>query len=194
MSSNEIFSSLEEDAKKQREIPTDEKLSKLTSICRRLVNKKREYSDYKSLASKSYEELKDIREKEIPDAMMSLNISKFVMDDGTEIAVKDELYASINESKRKEALEWLDNNGLGDIIKHDITISFARGEHEEAERIKGVLQDNGQDSYLEKATVHPQTLKATFKDLRNKGEEIPDGLFNWYETPLAKVKLSKGEK
>jgi|TARA_Y100000114_G_scaffold36271_2_gene31779 hypothetical protein len=194
MSSNEIFSSLEEDAKKQREIPTDEKLSKLTSICRRLVNKEREYSDYKSLASKSYEELKDIREKEIPDAMMSLNISKFVMDDGTEIAVKDELYASINESKRKEALEWLDNNGLGDIIKHDITISFARGEHEEAERIKGVLQDNGQDSYLEKATVHPQTLKATFKDLRNKGEEIPDGLFNWYETPLAKVKLSKGEK
>ena len=194
MSSNEIFSSLEEDAKKQREIPTDEKLSKLTSICRRLVNKEREYSDYKSLASKSYEELKDIREKEIPDAMMSLNISKFVMDDGTEIAIKDELYASINESKRKEALEWLDNNGLGDIIKHDITISFARGEHEEAERIKGVLQDNGQDSYLEKATVHPQTLKATFKDLRNKGEEIPDGLFNWYETPLAKVKLSKGEK
>jgi len=194
MSSNEIFSSLEEDAKKQREIPTDEKLSKLTSICRRLVNKEREYSDYKSLASKSYEELKDIREKEIPDAMMSLNISKFVMDDGTEIAVKDELYASINESKRKEALEWLDNNGLGDIIKHDITISFARGEHEEAESIKGVLQDNGQDSYLEKATVHPQTLKATFKDLRNKGEEIPDGLFNWYETPLAKVKLSKGEK
>lgn len=194
MSSNEIFSSLEEDAKKQREIPTDEKLSKLTSICRRLVEKEREYSDYKSLAGKSYEQLKDIREKEIPDAMMSLNISKFVMDDGTEIAVKDELYASINESKRKEALEWLDNNGLGDIIKHDITISFARGEHEEAERIKGVLQDNGQDSYLEKATVHPQTLKATFKDLRNKGEEIPDGLFNWYETPLAKVKLSKGEK
>ena len=48
MSSNEIFSSLEEDAKKQREIPTDEKLSKLTSICRRLVNKEREYSDYKS--------------------------------------------------------------------------------------------------------------------------------------------------
>jgi hypothetical protein len=194
MSSNEIFSSLEEDAKKQREIPTDEKLSKLTSICRRLVEKEREYSDYKSLAGKSYEQLKDIREKEIPDAMMSLNISKFVMDDGTEIAVKDELYASINESKRKEALEWLDNNGLGDIIKHDITISFARGEHEEAERIKGVLQDNGQDGYLEKATVHPQTLKATFKDLRNKGEEIPDGLFNWYETPLAKVKLSKGEK
>tara|TARA_R100000773_G_C4219346_1_gene117918 strand:+ start:1275 stop:1856 length:582 start_codon:yes stop_codon:yes gene_type:complete len=192
--SNEIFSSLEEDAKKQREIPTDEKLSKLTSICRRLVEKEREYSDYKSLASKTYEQLKDIREKEIPDAMTSLNISKFVMDDGTEIAVKDELYASINESKRKEALEWLDGNGLGDIIKHDITISFARGEHEEAERIKGVLQDNGQDSYLEKATVHPQTLKATFKDLRNKGEEIPDGLFNWYETPLAKVKLSKGEK
>ena len=192
--SNEIFSSLEEDAKKQREIPTDEKLSKLTSICRRLVEKEREYSDYKSLASKTYEQLKDIREKEIPDVMTSLNISKFVMDDGTEIAVKDELYASINESKRKEALEWLDGNGLGDIIKHDITISFARGEHEEAERIKGVLQDNGQDSYLEKATVHPQTLKATFKDLRNKGEEIPDGLFNWYETPLAKVKLSKGEK
>ena len=41
MSSNEIFSSLEEDAKKQREIPTDEKLSKLTSICRRLVEKER---------------------------------------------------------------------------------------------------------------------------------------------------------
>ena len=126
--------------------------------------------------------------------MASLNISKFVMDDGTEIAIKDELYASIKKEKEKEALTWLDDNGLGDIIKHDITLSFARGEHEEAERIKGVLKKNGQDNYDEKASVHPQTLKATFKDLRNKGEDIPEELFNWYETPLAKVKLSKGEK
>jgi len=192
--SSEIFSSLEEDAKQQREIPTDEKLGKLNLVCRKLVEKERQYAEYKSLASKTYEEIKDVKEKEIPDVMASLNISKFIMDDGTEIAIKDELYASVKEDKRTEALEWLDSQGLGDIIKHDITLSFARGEHEEAERIKDVLENNGQNSYLEKATVHPQTLKATFKDLRNKGEDIPEELFNWYETPLAKVKLSKGEK
>ena len=56
------------------------------------------------------------------------------------------------------------------------------------------MKENGQNNYDEKASVHPQTLKATFKDLRNKGEDIPEDLFNWYETPLAKVKLSKGEK
>lgn len=192
--STEIFSSLEEDAKQQREIPTDEKLGKLNAVCRKLVEKERQYAEYKTLASQTYEEIKDVKEKEIPDVMASLNISKFVMDDGTEIAIKDELFASIKEDKRIQALQWLDDNGLGDIIKHDITISFARGEHEEAERIKGVLKDNGQNSYDEKASVHPQTLKATFKDLRNKGEDIPEELFNWYETPLAKVKLSKGEK
>ena len=192
--STEIFSSLEEDAKQQREIPTDEKLGKLNLVCRKLVEKERQYAEYKTLASQTYEEIKDVKEKEIPDVMASLNISKFVMDDGTEIAIKDELYASIKKEKEKEALTWLDDNGLGDIIKPDITLSFARGEHEEAERIKGVLKENGQDNYDEKASVHPQTLKATFKDLRNKGEDIPEELFNWYETPLAKVKLSKGEK
>ena len=155
--SSEIFSSLEEDAKQQREIPTDEKLGKLNLVCRKLVEKERQYAEYKSLASKTYEEIKDVKEKEIPDVMASLNISKFIMDDGTEIAIKDELYASVKEDKRTEALEWLDSQGLGDIIKHDITLSFARGEHEEAERIKDVLENNGQNSYLEKATVHPQT-------------------------------------
>ena len=95
--STEIFSSLEEDAKQQREIPTDEKLGKLNLVCRKLVEKERQYAEYKTLASQTYDEIKDVKEKEIPDVMASLNISKFVMDDGTEIAIKDKvLQAAVN--------------------------------------------------------------------------------------------------
>jgi hypothetical protein len=51
--STEIFSSLEEDAKQQREIPTDEKLGKLNLVCRKLVEKERQYAEYKTLASQT---------------------------------------------------------------------------------------------------------------------------------------------
>ena len=45
----------------------------------------------------------------------------------------------------------------------------------------------------EKSTVHPQTLKATVKEMVQSGQNLPEEFFSVYEAKVANVKLSKGE-
>ena len=51
--------------------------------------------------------------------------------------------ATITEANKEEAFNWLRNNGLGDIIKNEISVSFGRNEDNKAasmlnlRRVKG---------------------------------------------------------
>ena len=194
MADVDIFQSLEEDAKRQKEIPNDEKFKQLNTLAKSLVDTKNDISVAEENVSKLKESYKQIRENDLPDMMNSLNMDQFKLTDGTVISVKDDVFASIKADKNVEALQWLDDNGLGDIIKHKISISFNRGEHDDAEKFKEMFGQSFKQELDEKSTVHPQTLKATAKEMVNSGQNLPDDFFSVYEAKVANVKIPKGEK
>jgi|TARA_R110000744_G_scaffold62471_7_gene128967 hypothetical protein len=189
----DIFQSLEQDAKSQKEIPNDEKFKQLNTLAKRFIDTKDDISVAEENVSKLKESLKQIKENDLPDMMSSLNMDQFKLTDGTVIAIKDDVFTSIKADKNVEALQWLDDNGLGDIIKHKISISFNRGDHEDAEKFKEMFNGSFKQELDEKSTVHPQTLKATVKEMVNNGQTLPDTLFNVYEAKIANVKIPKGE-
>jgi|TARA_R110000824_G_scaffold152838_5_gene324223 hypothetical protein len=189
----DIFQSLEQDAKSQKEIPNDEKFKQLNTLAKRFIDTKDDISVAEENVSKLKESLKQIKENDLPDMMSSLNMDQFKLTDGTVIAIKDDVFTSIKADKNIEALQWLDDNGLGDIIKHKISISFNRGDHEDAEKFKEMFNGSFKQELDEKSTVHPQTLKATVKEMVNNGQTLPDTLFNVYEAKIANVKIPKGE-
>ena len=189
----DIFQSLEQDAKSQKEIPNDEKFKQLNTLAKRFIDTKDDIYVAEENVSKLKESLKQIKENDLPDMMSSLNMDQFKLTDGTVIAIKDDVFTSIKADKNIEALQWLDDNGLGDIIKHKISISFNRGDHEDAEKFKEMFNGSFKQELDEKSTVHPQTLKATVKEMVNNGQTLPDTLFNVYEAKIANVKIPKGE-
>jgi len=193
MADVDIFQSLEQDAKRQKEIPNDEKFKQLNTLAKRFIDTKDDISVAEENVSKLKESLKQIKENDLPDMMSSLNMDQFKLTDGTVISIKDDVFASIKSDKNVEALQWLDDNGLGDIIKHKISVSFNRGEHEDAEKFKEFFGKSFKQELDEKSTVHPQTLKATAKEMVHSGQNLPDTLFNVYEAKIANVKIPKGE-
>ena len=193
MSNIDIFESLEADAKAQKEIPSDEKVKQLNTLAKRFVDTKRDISVAEETVSKLKENLKQIKESDLPDMMASLNMDQFKLTDGTVITVKDDVFASIKSDKQVEALQWLDDNGLGDIIKHKISIAFNRGEHEDAEKFKEMFGKSFKQDMDERSSVHPQTLKATVKEMVHSGQTLPEEFFSVYEAKVANVKISKGE-
>jgi hypothetical protein len=193
MSNIDIFKSLESDAKEQKEIPSDEKFKQLNTLAKKFVDTKNDISVAEEEISKLKDNLKQIRENDLPEMMSSLHMDQFKLTDGTVIMVKDDVFASIKKDKQVEALQWLDDNGLGDIIKHKISISFNRGEHEDAEKFKKQFGESFKQDMDEKSTVHPQTLKATVKEMVQSGQNLPEEFFSVYEAKVANVKLSKGE-
>ena len=77
-----------------------------------------------------------------------------------------------NKSKIDEALDWLRNNNHGDLIKNTVSIDYARGEDNAAEKMKQDLRTQGQ-SFTDKTGVHPQTLKAFVREQTESGKNLP---------------------
>jgi len=172
--------------------PTDSKLKIITRIGEKVVEKKKVIAKIEEEVKLAREQLRKIVEEELPDAMTSVNLKYFELIDGTEFSVKEEIFVSITEDKRAGALKWLETNGHGDLIKHDVKVSFGRGDHDHAENLKKILGKSFKSiPYDERMTVHSGTLKAFAKERYSLGETLPEEHFSVYEANIAKVKLGK---
>ena len=89
----------------------------------------------------------------IPQLMDKMNLKTLKLKDGSELSVKNRFFASIIADKKAEAIKWLRDNGLGDIVDNNIVVSFG----------------------------HHARLSAVMSDLKDKNLEIPSDLFSSYE-------------
>ena len=126
----------------------------------------------------------------IPTMMQEMNISTLKLADGSSVEVKPVYGASISASKKEEAYTWLRNNGLGDLIKNEVTVSFGRNEDNKASDYAILAQGQGYEP-VQKLKVEPMTLKALVRERLESGQEMPSDLFNVFTGNRTKVTRSK---
>lgn len=139
------------------------------------------------------EELKQLKQQAdaisgevIPTMMQELNISTLKLADGSAVEVKPVYGASISAERKEEAFEWLRSNGLGDLIKNEVTVSFGRNEDNKAIAYATLAQGQGfQPS--QKLKVEPMTLKALVRERLESGKEMPTELFNVFAGNRTKI-------
>jgi hypothetical protein len=131
--------------------------------------------------------VKDLKEDEryfscmvIPKLMEDMNLSSLKLRDGSELSVKKIYSASIKADKKAEAINWLRENGLGDIVKNNITVSFGQNEDNKATEYAVLARSNGYEP-IQEEKVHPSTLKVVMKEWNEKGHEVPEELFNTFD-------------
>ena len=142
-------------------------------------------------------ELKELKRKVdlmsgevIPTMMQEMNISTLKLADGTSVEVKPIYGASILVAKREEAFKWLRDNGLGDLIKNDVTVTFGMSEDIKASDYAGLAKRQGYEP-IQKVSVHTGTLKALVRERIESGKEIPTELFNVFAGNQTKIKRKK---
>ena len=64
----------------------------------------------------------------IPTMMTEMGLSELKLSDGSHLKVATSYKAHISEANKEAAYNWLRNNGLGDIIKNEISVSFGKNE------------------------------------------------------------------
>ena len=64
----------------------------------------------------------------IPTMMAEMGLSHLKLMDGSSVDVKPNYSANISIANREKAFNWLRENGLGDIIKNEISVAFGRNE------------------------------------------------------------------
>jgi len=134
--------------------------------------------------------LHQITDEQLPEALEEMNLQKFTLTDGSEISVKPIYSASIPKDRREEAYGWLRENGFGDLVKNNVTVTFGRGEDDRATGFQQLCYDKGFDPVqLEK--VEPMTLKGWLRERVEAGHAIPMDLFGAYIANRATITRRK---
>lgn len=160
-----LYQSAQEDS-----LPPDQVLAGLAAAARtrrevadRLTQLEGELGDTKAL-------LRQYDEVMIPDLMSSIGMATFQLDDGTTVKVAPFVDVSVREDDRATAWEWLDQQGFGDIVKHEVSVSLGKGDGELADAAVQALENMGL-SVRDRLSVHPGTLKAFVSEQIKKAAE-----------------------
>ena len=113
----------------------------------------------------------------IPTMMSEMGLSHLKLMDGSSVDVKPNYSSTITVANREKAFNWLRNNGLGDIIKNEISVSFGRNEDNKAADYAALAQERGYQP-TQKLKVEPMTLKALVRERLEAGKEMPTEIFN----------------
>ena len=143
---------------------------KLTNLEDELANKEKELKELKR-------KVELVSGEVIPTMMQEMNISTLKLADGTSVEVKPVYGASIPVAKREEAFKWLRDNGLGDLIKNDVTVTFGMSEDIKASDYANLAKGQGYEP-VQKLKVEPMTLKALVRERVESGKDMPSDLFN----------------
>ena len=136
------------------------------------------------------EELRNVREHDLPDALAEAGLSEIKLADGSRIKVEPFVNAHISKANLEQAHAWLETNGFGDLIDKEINAKFGitNAELEKFQRMFSHLQEHG-CKLTTKEAVHHMRLKAFAKEQLEKGTDVPVDLFGLYtglKTTIAK--------
>ena len=118
-----------------------------------------------------------------PDGTLNRAETKSILGPHSAIAAEAAFYAkvkygaNISVANREKAFNWLRENGLGDIIKNEISVSFGRNEDNKAADYAALAEERGFQP-TQKLKVEPMTLKALVRERIEAGKELPTELFN----------------
>ena len=136
------------------------------------------------------EELKEVAEVQLPDALKETGVSEFSLVDGTKVSVSAFYSARITTENKEKAFDWFRKNGHADLIKNTVSVSFGRAEDETANSL--LMELDGQGFHPEqKEWVEPMTLKGFVREQVEKGNDLPFATLNIYVGQKTKITKSK---
>jgi hypothetical protein len=165
----------------------DDDIQGVAALAKRAKSLSKEIDDLEKTLSERKENYRKLTEDSLPEALASLGMTSFRMEDGSSIDIKPFYGASIKAERQAEAFAWLREHGYDDLIKNTVSVRFGKGEDELCTRLIDNLKGTG---YIpeQNQKVEPMTLKAWVKEQVEKGKEFPTELFGAFIGKKAVIK------
>lgn len=127
--------------------------------------------------------LKILLEVAIPEAMLAVGMRDIGLADGSRVKIESFHYGSITAKTKVKAHQWLEEHGFGGLITRKVNVEFGKDSEGYAGLAAYIKSFNLRCT--EKEGVHPQTLGAFIRNQVEKGEPVPQDLFNIYSGTVA---------
>ena len=158
-------------------ITKTDNIQSLADQVERLENLNQEVKKDEEDLKQKKKNLEHISGEVIPTMMAEMGLAHLKLMDGSSVDVKPHYSANITIANKEAAFKWLRDNGLGDIIKNEISVSFGRNEDNKAADYAVLAQERGFQP-TQKLKVEPMTLKALVRERIEAGKDMPTELFN----------------
>tara|TARA_R110000751_G_scaffold287886_1_gene392803 strand:- start:62 stop:628 length:567 start_codon:yes stop_codon:yes gene_type:complete len=136
---------------------------------------------------------RELSEISIPEAMQAAHCDEYKCSEehgGARIKITDFITARVKKDD-DEALDWLRENGAGQLIKNTVSVDFDLNEDSEAQGLIEDLQQRNMNC-KQKQGVHSGTLSAWVREEFMNGRSVNLDLLNVYQ--CKKTKLTIQEK
>ena len=150
-------------------------------------------ADIKETENKLKEKKKELERlsgEVIPTMLSEMGLSELRLQDGSSIKVSTSYRAHISVANKEAAFNWLRKNGLGDIIKNEISVSFGRNEDNKAADYAELAKGQGFQP-TQKMKVESMTLKALVRERIEAGKEMPTEIFGVFSENKTTIKRNK---
>ena len=165
------------EADQQDAMKKTDNIQSLADQVERLETLQKEVNFVEEQLKQKKKNLEHLSGEVIPTMMSEMCLSHLKLMDGSSVDVKPYYSANISIANKESAFNWLRSNGLGDIIKNEISVSFGRNEDNKAVDYAALAEERGFQP-TQKLKVEPMTLKALVRERIEAGKEMPTEIFN----------------
>jgi len=133
-------------------------------------------------------EADDIGSRVIPELLAEQGLTELKLKDGSKVSVKKEFRATLpkDDIRREAAYKWLRDQGLGDIIKNNVFVTFGKGEDDKAKQLLDLAAENGFEPQ-QKSDVAWNTLTALYQERIQAGLDMPSDCFSLWIKDKTKI-------
>ena len=122
----------------------------------------------------------------IPELLAEQGLSSLKLADGSGVEVKKTYSCTVKKDSMESAYKWLRENGLGDLIKNEVAVTFGKGEDNKAEQLLSLAEQEGYEPQ-QKQKVEPMTLKALYRERVEAGLDMPSEFFHTFVKDQSKI-------
>lgn len=172
------------------DVANDSKLKRVSALAQQQANLEAALAATNESAKALGEQLRTVREIDLPAAMDEAGLSKFTTSSGLQVSVSERF--SCGNLKTAVGLDWLRAHDGADLIKREVEVTFSRGEDADAAALAAELAKRyrGHD-IKDYSQVVWNTLSSWVKERVEAGEEVDFEALGVALLRQAKIKLPK---
>ena len=170
----------------QQEIIEKSDINTLAKYCQELRSYEDEIADLEDKIKHKKDQADKISSEIIPNLLAEQGLSSLKLADGSGVEVRKAYSCTVKKDNIESAYKWLRENGLGDIIKNEVAVTFGKGEDNKAQELLDLAVSNGYEPQ-QKSKVEPMTLKALYRERVEAGLDMPSDSFHLFVKEQTKI-------
>ena len=170
----------------QQEVIEKTDIQQLSGYCLELQALEDDIASKEEELKKQKEKADKIASEIIPNMLAEQGLSSLKLADGSAVEVGKSYSCTVKKDNIESAYQWLRENGLGDLIKNEVFVTFGKGEDNKAEQLLTLAEQEGYEP-TQKQKVEPMTLKALYRERVEAGLDMPSQFFNVFIKDQTKI-------